>query len=44
LGRAVFDRFLSGGWVKRVPRGRALTVTEPGNSALADVFGIDWSV
>src|SRR6188472_4550275 len=28
LGRAVFDRFLSAGWVKRVPRGRALLVTD----------------
>jgi DNA-binding transcriptional ArsR family regulator len=43
LGRAVLDRFLSAGWVKRVPRGRALTVTGDGRSALADEFGIDWS-
>jgi hypothetical protein len=43
LGRAVLDRFLSAGWVKRVPRGRALTVTDDGRSALADEFGIDWS-
>ena len=43
LGRAVLDRFLSGGWVKRVPRGRALTVTDDGRSALADAFGIQWS-
>jgi DNA-binding transcriptional ArsR family regulator len=43
LGRAVLDRFLSAGWVKRVPRGRALTVTDDGRSALADAFGIDWS-
>ncbi len=43
LGRAVFDRFLSAGWVKRVPRGRALTVTDDGRTALADAFGIDWS-
>jgi DNA-binding transcriptional ArsR family regulator len=42
LGRAVLDRFLSGGWVKRVPRGRALTVTDDGRSALADAFGIQW--
>jgi DNA-binding transcriptional ArsR family regulator len=42
LGRAVFDRFLGGGWVKRVPRGRALTVTDEGRAALADFFGIDW--
>jgi DNA-binding transcriptional ArsR family regulator len=43
LGRALFDRFLSAGWVKRVPRGRALTVTHGGRTALADVFGIDWN-
>jgi DNA-binding transcriptional ArsR family regulator len=43
LGRAVFDRFLSAGWVKRVPRGRALKVTGDGRTALADVFGIDWT-
>ena len=44
LGRAVLDRFLSAGWVKRVPRGRALTVTDDGRSALADAFGIDWTL
>jgi DNA-binding transcriptional ArsR family regulator len=43
LGRAVFDRFLSAGWVKRVPRGRALTITDDGRAALADAFGIHWS-
>jgi DNA-binding transcriptional ArsR family regulator len=43
LGRAVFDRFLSAGWVKRVPRGRALIVTDDGRTALADAFGIDWT-
>jgi DNA-binding transcriptional ArsR family regulator len=42
LGRAVLDRTLSAGWVKRVSRGRAVTVTERGRSALADAFGIDW--
>ena len=42
LGRAVLDHFLSAGWVKRVPRGRALTVTDDGRSALADAFGIAW--
>ena len=30
------------GWVKRVPRGRAVTVTDDGRTALADAFGIDW--
>jgi len=29
--------------VKRVPRGRALTVTDDGRTALADEFGIEWS-
>jgi DNA-binding transcriptional ArsR family regulator len=43
LGRALFDRFLSAGWVNRVPRGRALTVTHGGRTALADVLGIDWN-
>ena len=43
LGRAIFDRFLSAGWVKRVPRGRALMVTDGGRTALADAFGIDWA-
>ena len=43
LGRAVLDRFLSAGWVRRVPRGRALTVTDEGRTALADAFGIDWT-
>ncbi len=43
LGRAVLDRFVSAGWVKRAPRGRALTVTEDGRTALADAFGIDWT-
>jgi DNA-binding transcriptional ArsR family regulator len=42
LGRAVLDRFVSGGWVNRTARGRALTVTERGRDALAKHFGIDW--
>jgi DNA-binding transcriptional ArsR family regulator len=42
LGRAVLERFLSAGWVKRAPRGRAVTVTDRGRTALADCFGIDW--
>jgi DNA-binding transcriptional ArsR family regulator len=42
LGRALLDRTLSAGWVKRSPRGRAVTVTEKGRSALADAFDIDW--
>jgi DNA-binding transcriptional ArsR family regulator len=43
LGRSVLDRFLDAGWVKRVPRGRAMKVTHDGRTALADVFGIDWT-
>jgi DNA-binding transcriptional ArsR family regulator len=43
LGRAVLDRFLAAGWVKRVPRNRALTVTDEGRTALADAFGIEWA-
>lgn len=44
LGRAVLDRVLSAGWVKRTPRGRAVTVTAAGRAALADMFDIDWTV
>jgi DNA-binding transcriptional ArsR family regulator len=43
LGRAVLDRFLEAGWVKRMPRGRALKVTQEGRTALADWFGVDWT-
>lgn len=42
LGRAVLDRFLSAEWVKRVPRGRAMKVTDDGHAALAELFDIDW--
>lgn len=42
LGRAVLDRSLSAGWLKRAPRGRALTVTDAGRAAMAEVFGIAW--
>ncbi len=42
LGRAVLDRFLSADWVKRVPRGRAMRVTDVGRTALAEAFGIEW--
>jgi hypothetical protein len=43
LGRGVLDRFVSAEWVKRVPRGRALTVTDAGRIALAGSFGIEWA-
>jgi hypothetical protein len=43
LGRAILDRFLTAGWVARAPRGRAVTVTDDGSTALADWFGIDWA-
>jgi ribosomal protein S19E (S16A) len=42
LGRGVLDRFLTAGWVKRAPRGRAMTVTGEGRAALAGIFGVDW--
>ncbi|OBA86562.1 transcriptional regulator [Mycobacteriaceae bacterium 1482268.1] len=42
LGRAVLDRFLAAGWARRAPRGRAVTVTDKGQTALAEVFDIDW--
>jgi hypothetical protein len=43
LGRGILDRFVSADWVKRSPRGRAVTVTDRGRSALANHFGIDWA-
>jgi DNA-binding transcriptional ArsR family regulator len=43
LGRGVLDRFVSAAWVKRSSRGRAVTVTDRGRTALADCFGIDWT-
>jgi DNA-binding transcriptional ArsR family regulator len=42
LGRAILDRFLDAEWVRRQRRGRAVTVTDDGRTALADEFGIDW--
>jgi DNA-binding transcriptional ArsR family regulator len=42
LGRAVLDRFVGAGWVKRTSRGRALTVTADGAGALGELFGIQW--
>jgi DNA-binding transcriptional ArsR family regulator len=43
LGRAILDLFVTAGWVKRMPRGRAVKVTPDGRTALADSFGIDWT-
>ena len=43
LGRAILDRFVDAGWVKRMPRGRAVKVTPEGRTALADWFGVDWT-
>lgn len=43
LGRAVLDRMLAAAWVKRSPRGRALTVTDAGRTAMGEVFGIQWN-
>ncbi|GAS91329.1 ArsR/SmtB family transcription factor [Mycolicibacterium brisbanense] len=42
LGRAVLDRFLSAGWLRRAPQHRALIVTDAGRVALAREFSIDW--
>jgi len=42
LGRAILDRFLTARWISRVPRGRAVTVTADGRTALADRFDVDW--
>jgi hypothetical protein len=42
LGRAVLDRFVAARWVRRDPRGRAVTVTDRGRDALAEHFGIEW--
>ena len=42
LGRAVLDRFLTAGWLRRAPQHRALKVTDTGRAALASEFGIDW--
>jgi DNA-binding transcriptional ArsR family regulator len=41
LGRSVLDRFLTARWVRRVPRGRALTITDAGRRALTESFGIE---
>ncbi|KAA0081404.1 transcriptional regulator [Mycolicibacterium sp. P9-64] len=43
LGRGVLDRFVSAGWVKRASRGRAVTVTDRGRTALEGCFGIAWT-
>ncbi|MHA3022741.1 ArsR/SmtB family transcription factor [Mycobacterium sp. BMJ-28] len=42
LGRAVLDRFVTASWIKRASTGRAVTVTDRGQAALAEHFGIDW--
>jgi hypothetical protein len=42
LGRALLDRFSSARWISRAPRGRSVTVTAEGRTALADWFGVDW--
>jgi DNA-binding transcriptional ArsR family regulator len=43
LGSCVLERFVSAQWIKRPPRGRAVTVTDLGRDALAESFGIDWT-
>jgi DNA-binding transcriptional ArsR family regulator len=42
VGRAILDRFLAARWISRMPRGRAVTVTAEGRTALADWFGVEW--
>ncbi|KWX20403.1 ArsR family transcriptional regulator [Mycolicibacterium wolinskyi] len=41
LGRAVLDPSLSAGWLRRAPRGRALTVTDAGRTAFSKTLGIE---
>ncbi|MFV8052943.1 ArsR/SmtB family transcription factor [Mycobacterium sp. 48b] len=43
LGWAILDHFLAAEWLRRVPRHRALTVTDSGRAALSARFGIDWA-
>ena len=40
LGAAVLTRALDAGWVERRPGGRAVTVTDAGQAAFADVLGV----
>jgi len=41
LGRALADAFLGAGWLRREPRGRALTITLRGRTGLERHFGIE---
>ncbi|HWE88445.1 MAG TPA: metalloregulator ArsR/SmtB family transcription factor [Pseudonocardiaceae bacterium] len=41
LGRAVLDRFLDAGWIRRRPTGRGVVITPRGWAVLADEFEID---
>jgi DNA-binding transcriptional ArsR family regulator len=40
VGAALADHFLARGWIERHRDSRAVTLTDPGRSALADHFGI----
>lgn len=41
LGAAVAERLLALDWVRRAPRGRAVTVTPDGERGLREAFGLD---
>ncbi len=41
-GRGLLDRFLASGWITRLPRGRAVVVTNTGKDALRRHLAIDW--
>jgi DNA-binding transcriptional ArsR family regulator len=42
LGRAILDRFLFAGWVRRRARGRSVRVTPSGEAMLAESLHIRW--
>jgi DNA-binding transcriptional ArsR family regulator len=42
-GRGLLDRFVASGWIRQVPRNRAVLVTPAGSTALREHFAIDWS-
>jgi len=44
LGAALLTRCLSAGWVTRLPRTRAVHVTDRGRQALSDAIGLDVSL
>lgn len=42
-GRAITDRMLALGWIRRTPKGRAVHLTEEGRRGLAEHFGCGWA-